>query len=321
MANALGFDLGEVYRDVESVQTGRQNREINQVKLDMAKDEKARFNALAPIRKSAADGDITAQRQLLALDPVNGPKFIEAIGSMDEKQRTQVKDNIEIMGQVAGSILQGKTPEDKQRLYLQAQSSLDPETRSRMPAQYNEDWLNLTLGRIQAMDKMLTETPDNPQVLKYGDQDVMYQGGKEVGRTASKDKQQNPSVVKFGTEDVLYQNGQEVGRTTRPEKELVSTANSGPKTSDYNLVLRSIVPALGGTIDDQGNIRGLTDSTELNGIAELAAQLLRTGQSASPIEAGTEALRRYGKTVKTSGQSSTPGDAASVRNFFKLPAQ
>lgn len=289
MANQYGFDLGQTLKGVEDIKTARQNREMNSLRMTAAQDEldsrkaeRVRQNVLSGMRQKAVGGDQDAFKQLMALDPEAGKTFADGLKAMNEPQLEQAKQNMEEMGRMIGSILQAKTPQEKEGMYQQMLQALPPESRKRLPAKYNEQRMVLEAAKLRTMDKIM----------------------------------ENPSVIQMGNEDVMVQGGREVGRANRPLKETQPSGVSAPKTSDYNLVYRSIVPSLGGTIDDQGNIRGLEDSTELTAIAELGAKLLRTGEAASPIEAGAMALRQFGKNFKTPLQSSDPMNPAAISEKF-----
>lgn len=319
MANSLGFDLGEVYKTVETVKNARQGREINQFKMDAAKQEQDKFNAMAGIRSDAASGDVDAQRQLLTLDPKNGPQFIEAVQGMDKAQREKVKANIEAMGQLSAGVLRATSPEEKQRMYTQMRSMLNPEQQQTMPEQYNEDFLKLSLARIQSMDKILS----NPSVVKFGNEDVMYQGGQEIGRTATNTPAKNPSVVKFGQEDILYQDGQEIGRTDRPLNKNQVGAPRELKSGDINMIMKMATSLKGGVMDEAGNIRGLNDEAakQVQGLTQVAAELYRTGQASDFADAINKASQQYGVPIQSPQQRTNPSDPDNIRNFLNIPRQ
>lgn len=285
MANQYGFSLGEVYRDIESIKGARQTNELNQMKLDEAKAAPARNALLTNTRIQAATGDSSAQRQLLALDPENGPKFIEALAGMNAEQRAAAQRKVDEIGKMAFYVKQGATPKEKQARYQRVLQEADPEMRQRMPQQYDPKEIELALLRATAMDKLM----ENPESLRVGDQDV------------------------------LYKQGMEVDRGTRTQAQ--SANGRALKSGDENLIYKQMVELEGGIFDANGNVQGLTSESQMRAQARTAeaTNLLRQNPQMSLSEAVAETARRSGlplPSLQQMGASSAPNDPANIRNFF-----
>lgn len=234
-ANQYGINMAEILGAVESIKGARTNNRLAEINLQETERkvkeapaaraaEEKRKNLLAQTRQQASTGNEEAQRQLLALDPEGAPKFIEAISTMDQKKREQVKQNVEQIGQMSAYVLQGKDPIEQQRRYGLVYNSLPEETRMGMPApeQYDPAFVELSLSKATTMDQML----------------------------------QNPKAVQVGNEDILYQGGREIARGERPKKETAGQDNA-VKSADESLMYRQAAERMGGVFDEAGNLRAL----------------------------------------------------------------
>lgn len=164
MANALGFNLGNVYRDVETLKTAKLRRE------GMDRDMKREENALK-LRKRVAGGDRSAMMELAAIDPQGARSLQSMFDAADAKQIAAVQQDLEEIGQAAMVIQNSRDPAST---YQQIRSSLPPEVQARMPEQYNENWINLQLVRTMAADEYISmmdrrqATEDTETVLGGG---------------------------------------------------------------------------------------------------------------------------------------------------------
>ena len=284
-ANPYGFSLGEVYRDIEGIKGARQVNQLNQMKIDEVKASQKRNALLPEAREQAMTGDIDAQKTLLALDPENGPKFIEAVAGMDDRQREATKRAIDEMGRMAFYVDQGKTDEEKAARYQRVLQEVSPDVRSRMPQQYDPREIELALMKASSMDQIL----ENPKAIRVGEEDIVYKGGKEIAR---------------GTRAPT---GKADGRTF--------------KASDENLVYKQFVELEGGIFDEKGNIRGLNNKSQMRAQARTAEamKLLQDSPELSLSEAVAIIARQSGSQLPTMNQmapASNPNDPVSIRNFF-----
>lgn len=252
MANQYGFSLGDVYKDIESIKGQRTTNEFNRLKLDEAKAQPARNVLIQGARQSAATGSAEAQRQLLVIDPEGGPKFLEALSKMDERQVEATKRSVEQIGQQAFHVSQGKTDQEKASRYQTLYESLPPESKSKMPPQYDPNFIDMALSKAQTMDQLLA----NPQAVKVGGEDVVYKNGQEIERASQ--PLEAPKSVQLGNQDILYQGDQELERANRPVKAGDAGAPRSFKSGDENLVYKQMVELEGGIMDQDGNVREMS---------------------------------------------------------------
>lgn len=180
-ANQYGIDLGDLYRTTEAVKGARTQNRLSKLQLDETEREIAerpakeaaaleRKNLLAGLRQKAVGGDVSAQQQLLALDPEGGATFIDAVTKMDDRKLKATQRSVDEMGQLAGYVLQGKTPEEQARRYQLMYQGVSPEVQSKLPEQYDPQFMELSLSKAMAMDKLL----ENPKAIQVGGEDVVY---------------------------------------------------------------------------------------------------------------------------------------------------
>lgn len=269
-ANQYGIDLGQIYRTKEAVEGARTQNRLADLKLGEAERQVAerpkkeaaaqeRRNVLTGLRKEAAGGDVSAQEQLLALDPEGGAQFIDALGKMDKRKREATQQTVEEMGQLSGYVLQGKTPEEQARRYELVRQGVSPEIQEKLPEEYNPRFMELSLSKAMAMDKLL----------------------------------ENPKAVRVGNEDVVYKGGREIERKARPEKE---AGKDGLKSSDENLMYRQSIAYFGGMVDPETKeITGITKNNipKAQAIATEATKIYKNG-NVTRSEAVELAAKKYG---------------------------
>jgi len=290
-ANQYGIDLGEIYRTQAAVEGARTRNKLSGLQLGElereiserpAKEAAAleRKNLLTGLRQKAVGGDVSAQQQLLALDPEGGATFIDAVTKMDDRQLKATQRSVDEMGQLAGYVLQGKTPEEQDRRYQLMYQGVSPEVQSKLPEQYDPQFMELSLSKAMAMDKLL----------------------------------ENPKAIQVGGEDVVYKAGREVERKTRPVK--TSSAGSdggGVKSADESLMYRQSVELLGGLFDQAGNITNLdpTVRNKVQGIATEATKIFREG-GVTRSQAVKQAAQKFGLEVPDAG-STVDNDPLGIR--------
>lgn len=277
-ANQYGIDLGDLYRTTEAVKGARTQNRLSQLQLDETEREIAerpakeaaaaeRKNLLTGLRQKAVGGDVSAQQQLLALDPEGGATFIDAVTKMDDRKIKATQRSVDEMGQLAGYVLQGKTPEEQARRYQLMYQGVSPEVQSKLPEQYDPQFMELSLSKAMAMDKLL----------------------------------ENPKAIQVGGEDVVYKGGREVERKTRPVKSSGSDGG-GVKSADESLMYRQSVELLGGLFDQAGNITNLdpTVRNKVQGIATEATNIFREG-GVTRSQAVKQAAQMFGLEVPDAG--------------------
>lgn len=294
-ANQFGIDLGSMYQDVEAIKNSRSQGKLNALRLQAAekamKDEEEAKAAsaernvlLTGLRKEAVAGSEDATKQLLALDPEGGASFIDAIGKMDKTKLEATKRTVEEVGQLSAYVLQGSSPEEQSRRYSLVYQSADPAVKSRLPDTFDPNFMELSLSKAMAMDKLL----ENPKVIQVGNQDIAYQRGREIARGTVPDKR-----------------GGEGGS---------GTGIGELKSADESLMYRQASELLGGVFDQNGNITNLDPDTrnKAQAIATEAVKIYRQQGNISRTEAVQQAGRKFGINIKTAeefqgaGQNSDP---------------
>lgn len=272
-ANRFGIDLGGAYRDIESIKGARTKNKLADLQLsevergiaERPQKEAAaqqRNQLLTNVRGKAAKGDVSAQQRLLSLDPKGGPSFIDAVSKMDANKIKQVQKSVDEMGRMAATVLNAK-PEKQGILYKQMLSMLPPDSQAKMPKDFDQGFMEMSLSKALSMDKIL----------------------------------ENPKAIKMGGENVLYQRGKEIGRATIPVKEGKAGTNaaSGLKSGDESLMYRQAAELLGGMFDAAGNLQALDPETrtKAQAIATEATNLFQQG-GITRTQAVANAAKKYG---------------------------
>lgn len=285
-ANMYGIDLADIYRTTEAVKGARTRNRLSDLQLQETEREIAerpererkaqeRKNMLTGLRQQAVAGDENAAQQLLALDPEGGATFIDAVGKMDKRKREAAQRSVDEMGQLSAYVLQGNTPEEQQRRYQIMYQGVSPEVQAKLPEQYDPQFMELSLSKAMAMDKIL----------------------------------ENPKVIQVGGEDVVYKGGREIERKTRPVKEKGgSGGGSGLKSADESLMFRQAGELLGGVFDQQGNITNLDPDTRnrVQAIATEAVKIYRQQGNISRTEAVEMAGKKFGLNIPSASVNNDP---------------
>jgi hypothetical protein len=132
---------------------------------------------LTGLRGKAVAGDVSAQQQLLAVDPEGGAQFMDAVGKMDQTQLDNAKRSVDEMGKLSAFVSNSKTPE---KAYQTMRAGVSPDIQAKLPEQYDPNFIQMSLTKAMAMDKIL----ENPKAISVGTEDVVYQRGKEIERAA-----------------------------------------------------------------------------------------------------------------------------------------
>ena len=279
MANRrYGVDIGEAFRTGEAVKGARTQNRLASLTLsekereiaerpERERQKRERQNLLTGLRTKAVAGDSGASQQLLALDPDGGPAFIDAVSKMDDRKRESTRRAVEEIGQLSAYVLQGQNPEEQARRYSLMRSNIDPDAAARLPEQYDPGFMELSLSKATAMDKLL----EAPTVRTIGGEDVAYRGGREIERKAK--------PVKGGA-----------GRT-----------GAGVlKSADESLMYRQAGKLLDGIFDQAGNITNLEPDarSRVQAIATEAANIFVKEGNITRSEAVKRAAKAYGLDVK-----------------------
>lgn len=281
MANQFGIDMGEVYRTTEAVKGSRQKRKANALALDWKKEDREsarqRGQTLNQLRSRVAawgeDGR-QAERELIAFAPEEATQVQEAFKNMDERQRKQMEENVETLGRMNSYILSAGTKQEQAQRYELARKNVSPELASKMPEEYDPNFVQMGLARARELDDMLK----NPERITFGGEDRLYKDGQ---------------IIESATSNALLK-----------EK---AGGGSGGKASDENLMFRQAAELLGGIFDQQGNLQNLNpeNRSKVQAITTRAAQLYSQGQAETRSAAVTQAARQLGIIVRDLGQGGT----------------
>lgn len=277
-ANQFGIDLGSMYQTVENVKGARNRNRLSELKVQETEREirerpererlaKERESMLSGLRQKAVEGDNSATQQLLAIDPEGGANFIEAVGKMDDRQYKQTQRNVDEIGRLSSYVLQGKSPEEQQRRYNLMINNVSPEAQSKLPQQYDPNFMLMSLAKATSMAKIL----------------------------------ENPKSIKFGSKDCLYKSGTLIDETNRPVKQTVSGGSGGKgslKSADESFMYRLSVGLLGGTFDQNGNITDLDPNVrnKIQGIVTESTKLYEEG-GLTRSQAVTMSAKKFGLDV------------------------
>lgn len=294
MANRFGIDAAQILSNIENIKGSRIRNQMAGLQLGEAqrlvaeRPEKERLAQerqanIFGLREKAVEGDVEAQKRLLVIDPEGGASFIASVDKMGDREREQAKQNIAEMGSMTATILQA--PEERRpQLYQEMLKMLPQESLAKMPQQYDPDFLEVSLGKLRAMDDIL-------QVKS----------------------------VSFGGEDILVKGGREVSRAKKPVKKTGTGAGRGLKSADESLMYRQSAELLGGIFDQQGNITNLDPQTRniVQAIATRATKIYQEKGNISRTEAVTLAAKEGGYDIKLPSMSETNvSDPNSIRQYL-----
>jgi hypothetical protein len=291
-ANRYGIDLGEVYSTAANLKRSREAGQMNQFKLrSMQREEDAipaaealnkRRNALRATAAGGGEGAEGAIRELAGFDPEGAQEIVDLVSGMDETQAKKYSQNLESIGQYAGHILQGRTPEEQASRYAAVAAELKQAKVDGMPKVYNQGWVQMQLARAMAADEVVTEEFPNIAVQKFGDEDIMFTDGVETDRTKS---------------------------ATKPVKGAGAGGGKAPSSADYSLVARQVAQAFDGEWDEATGSFKIKDTESRNryqSVSRMAAQLLRERKAESPLEAAAMALEKFGIALPESMNNNDP---------------
>lgn len=282
-ANQYGIDMGEIYRTTAAVKGARTANKLAELNLSEKEYDIAQRpvreefqNKLTGLRTTAAtggDGAMQAQEQLISLDPENGPKFIEALNTMDKTKREAIKRSIDEMGQMSGYVIQGNTPQEQERRYQLVRNNMPEETKAKMPEQYDPQFMQLSLSKALTMDQLI----------------------------------EAPKVVSAGSKEQHYKLGSKVGEFSKPAKGGAGGgAGGGVKSGDESLIYKQSAELLGGIFDQGGNLTNLDPETR-NRIQEISAEAANIFQQKGNItrsEAVKRAAKKFGFNIQDAPDNS-----------------
>ena len=269
-ANRFGIDVGQLYRDKENIKGARTRNKMASLQLGEAEREieqrpireataKKRNLMVTDLKQKAVGGDQAARDKLLVIDSTT-KEFITHIDNASAEQAKQAQENIDQMGRMLGVVQQVTDPVQREAKYQQAKSMLPKATQAKMPKNYNQNDVDLTLAKLNLM----------ADVAEH-------------------------KVLAFGGEDILYKDGKEIGRAQRPVKAGAGSGSGGLKSGDESLMYRQAAELLGGMFDAAGNLQALDPETrtKAQAIATEATNLFENG-GITRTQAVADAAKLYG---------------------------
>lgn len=137
-------------------------------------------------RRHVVSGAEGAEADLIAIDPENGPKFVESIGKMNDRKKAAVKASVEEIGQISAYVLGATDEKEAQRRWSMAMNGLSPEAKKNAPKTYNQNWLKLQMAKAQTMTQILEGQKtkaieeEKPFIPKSADESLIYRQSVEL---------------------------------------------------------------------------------------------------------------------------------------------
>lgn len=278
MANALGIDLGEVYRTVEAVKTSRAARGANEAAT-------AKTNAITQAAAVANPSNPASMAPLIALDPKMASDITAAYTGMDEAARTAEKAKTERLGQLAYGV---QSADDPAAAYATILEALKPEERAGMPAQYDPQWVTLQLARAREIDSIYDS--------------IDAQAADERGQTNAIALQENAQDNSIELEGIKSDN---TIRETVAKTEAEGAAGGALETAASSAVSRATAALFGGTFGPDGSFGGMDQQQAVKAleVASEAEKLMQADKALSVNDAVRRAAEKVGYTVGGTNQS------------------
>lgn len=289
--NRFGIDLSQIQAGNRANEASRTRNKMALLQLGEAEREiaerpekerlaKERNKLATGLRQKAVTGDADAQQQLLAIDPEGGASFLEAVSKMDKRKLEATQRSVDEMGQMAATVI-NTAPEKQTNLYKQMLTTLPPESVAKMPKELDLNFLEVSLSKAMAMDKIL----------------------------------ENPKAIQVGGEDIVYQRGKEIARGKRPVKTGGTGEGRGIKTSDESAMSRQVAALYGGMYNPKTGEFQMTDPKvlpEVQAVLEQATVYYRDDKSLTAAQAVSKAAKDFGVKIPTaeSDQQYTEGQRA-----------
>lgn len=329
MANQFGIDMGQVYRTTESVKGSRQNRKMNSLNMDWAKEDRQRaaeqreaarqrtqqINALrARIAQGGEDAQ-AAERELIALDPESATAVQEPLSNLGERRQEQT------LNALRETVAEGGEGSEAAERQLIAFAPDEAKQIQDAFAKMDERDRKQTEENIEQLGRMsigiLSADSEEDQAARYQraranvHPDVAANMPEEydpnwvemqLARARELDDMlKNPELITIGGEDRLYKDGSEIESSTSNALLRAETDDdSGLKSSDENTIFRQAGELMGGIFDQDGNLQNLDPSTrsKVQSIATEAGNLFNSGQAETRAQAVTMAARKLGVKIE-----------------------
>lgn len=290
-ANALGIDVGEVYRTVEAVKASRAARELENRKYQNA------LSTQAAVSKAVEGGaqDPASMAALVALNPEAAKTLTETYKAMDERSRATERDRLDKIGTVAGGILQA---EDPAKTYEAVRSS-DPELAKLMPPEFSADWVKVQLARATETDK-LYDAIDGDRVAQRDQQNKLVLQDDAQAATASEGDKNRANNLAIKADEKQFKINQDATAFKNDLVKIEAKAKAEGlgknqiEAKDTAPIYKMALELLGGVFDVNGNLQ-VTDPelpSKAQAIAARASKLWLEGAEshAAAVQAAAKEL-------------------------------
>lgn len=229
------IDLGAALRDAEDIKQRRTTRAIQEDALQKDRDTMA-------ARRSYLDGDESAMRRLLEIDPEGATTLLESIEALDPEGRRAARERLEETGQLAVFVLQGSTEDEQRRRWEMVREQVSPEVREGLPETFDPDWLQWQLARQRGAAEHLDHL------------DTLEQGEREHENTIAEIDRRAQHAISL--EEFKAQTG----------------GNAGLKAADSSGIARAAARLFGGMFDPQTGEFGFTSRDQGQRALAIAAR-------------------------------------------------
>lgn len=308
MANPYGIDVGNIL----NAKIASDNQRMRQQEFDQQQEDRTKLRSqnalLQSVRARAVRGDSDAMGKLVTLAPDQAEKIMKYLQSAKEEDRALLQEEVNMQGRMAAVILGSNNPEAAYKTY---RDSLPEQDKTEMPEQYDETFVKFQLARAREIDDIIK----NPEIKTFGGEDIMYQDGREIARTASENalKRNQPEEYTLSPGSVRMRGDTAIADNPRPSE------GAGLNSSDESLMFRQSVELLGGLFDQMGNVQALdpTLRAKAQSIATQASQLYMQG-GFTRSQAVAEAARRMGVQIPGAGPTPPPAPTSNIINWNDL---
>lgn len=316
MANALGIDVGEIYRTVEAVKASRANRAL---------EERKHANTLATqelasnVVKSGGT-DPNAMAQLAVLNPDAAKALTDAYTAGDERTRKLKRDELDRVGSLAATVLQSENPA---AAYTELRNS-SPELAKIMPPEYNAQWVQYQLAQATEADKLYDAIDGNRTAERDQANKLALQNDAQAATAAEGEKNRNNALSvadanraasaaeKAADREFTLNRDRAAFKDDLVKIEAKAKADKGAAagqidSKDTAPIYKMSLELLGGVFDQQGNLQITDPAIRAKGqeIAARASKLWLEG-----AESHAAAVKAAAKELGIE----FPGDAAAKAN-------
>jgi hypothetical protein len=304
-ANALGIDVGEIYRTVEAVKASRAARDL---------EERKQANTLASQEAASnvikqGGNDPAAMAQLAILNPAASKALTDAYAASDERTRKQKREELDQVGSLAATVLQSENPA---AAYTELRNS-SPELAKIMPPEYNAQWVQYQLAQATEADKLYDAIDGDRTAARDQANKLILQNDAQAA-TASEGEKNRQNALAIKAEERAFTLNRDAtafkNDLVKIQEKAKADKNGGAAqidSKDTAPIYKMSLELLGGVFDQQGNLQITDPAIRAKGqeIAARASKLWLEG-----AESHAAAVKAAAKELGIE----FPGDAAAKGN-------